>query len=327
MFSLAACGGGDGGGDSSAAAGAAPVPVPAPAPAPVPAPGPAPAPAPVPAPTPAPSANVKITLTLNASAPQWPGTVFLRSGSSAVTRSDITAQDAQCSPVGPGQKTCTINVPRDQVVTLVANDQQAEVSFYTSPYIGRDTFDPRGIRSQFGSFGPSCPATPARGVCVLTASADQSISVDYLPLKLTRVKFIGAGNWVFTAAAPPTLGIGSGFSNDFQSVVVRPDTASVGACVTEAAAVPCYAFISSSLSLLRFEALPPIGPTPLGSSGPLAFVGFDNDCASNTACNMNGSVDESITMKWQYYQCPTGTSNPLFNLGPVFLGCTLVTPG
>ncbi len=328
ISAVVACGGGGGSSDSSGSS-----PTAGPTPSPTPAPTPSPTPPPAPPPAPSPSAFVAITLQLNAPAANRPGDVWLRAGASAFTRTDMRPNvDPVCSAAGPGNKSCTINVPRGQTVTLVANDSGAEVQFGSIAFNQRNA-DPRGPRSEFDGFGAPCTVTPSRGVCVLTANADQTVEVNYVALKWTRINFIGVVNWRFTALAPPTLGLNN--NTDNQVVIVTPATPSVAECATSTVGVPCYDFISSRRASFRFESLPPIGPTPLGSSGPLRFIGFDNNCGSSSACDIfGGTENEVITMKWQYYLCNTGPSNPRWNYGPTLNDparttdpCPLVTPG
>ncbi len=276
--------------------------------------------------TPVSSPLVNITLNLRASAPQWPGPVYLRMGDGPVTRADITRQDANCSPSGPGDYSCTIRVRRGQTVTLVANDQQAQIQLFSKPYVATRDADPRGIRSQFDAFGAPCTATAERGVCAITASGDRTIEVNYTPLKLTRIKFLGLVAWDVTVIAPPNLNVGSDRQTEDQ-VMIASKQGGLGTCFTGDTPVTCYDIISSSAATFRFEALTPVGPTPLGSSGPLRFIGYDNACGSLPVCNLEGGVDEVVTMKWQYYRCPTGASNPLWNYGsPSFGNCVVVTP-
>lgn len=276
--------------------------------------------------TPVSSPLVDITLNLRASAPQWPGPVYLRMGDAAVTRADITRQDANCSPSGPGDYSCTIRARKGQTVTLVANDQQAQIQFFSKVVVATREDDPRGLRSQFDGFGAPCTATAERGVCAFTASGTRTIEVNYKPLKLTRVKVLGLVNWDVTVSAPPNLNVGSDMQTDFQ-VVTLSRLNGLSTCFTGDTPFTCYDIISSSAATFRFEALAPRGPTPQGSSGPLQFIGYDNACGNLPVCYVDGGADEVITMKWQYYRCPTGATNPLWNYGsPAFGNCVLVTP-
>lgn len=277
--------------------------------------------------TPVSSPLVNITLALRVADPQWPGPVYLRAGDAAVGRADITRQDANCSPTGPGNYSCTVRVRRGQTVTLVANDQQAQIQVFSKPYVSTRDSDPRGLRSQFDGFGAPCAATSARGVCSFTASADRTVEVNYKPLKLTRIKFLGLVGWDVTVIAPPNLNVASDRQTDTQ-VVIASTLGGLGTCYTTETPVTCYDIISSSAATFRFEAVTPKGPTPLGSSGPLRFVGYDNACGSLPVCNLDGDFDEVVTMKWQYYKCPTGATNPVWNYGATISGnCVLITPG
>jgi hypothetical protein len=306
MAAVAACGGGGGTGDASSAA-----------------------PPPAPAPAPAPAGMVRITLELDAPAALYPGTVYLRSGNSATTRAAMTRQDVNCSPVGTGPKSCTFTVPKGETVTLVANDQQSQISFGSVVIVSQRNVDPRGIRSQFVAFGAPC-ATPERGVCVITATADQTISAQYTGLTWTRVNFIGLVNWRITLNAPPTLAIASDLRTADQNEVWTPDTASVAECSTAAAQTHCYNILTPAGGTINFEALPPKPPTPLGSTGPLAFVGYDGACQINGAnpnCPLTSGVDQIATMKWEYYDCGIGgASNPRWKFNPPPSGCTLARP-
>lgn len=277
--------------------------------------------------SPAASPLVRITLELRASAPQWPGPVYLRAADAAITRADMTRLDASCSPSGPGNQSCTFGVTRGQTVTLVANDQQAQIEFFSKPYLASRDDDPRGIRSQFDGFGAPCTTTSAPGVCAFTASANRTIAVNYKPLKLTRMKFIGLVNWEVLIEARATLNIGADLRTERQGVAVRATlTPGLSECFTADVPVTCYDIISTSDAWFRFEALSPLGPTPLGSSGPLKFVGYDNACGDSPVCVLEGGPDQVVTMKWQYYKCPTGVSNPRYNFGAVNGDCVLVTP-
>lgn len=263
----------------------------------------------------------------------------MRADTGATTRDAITGQDIQCSPADPGNLTCTLrNIPRGQTVTLLAAEAGADVSFGSTPFLGRENFDPRGIRSQFLDFSGPC-ATPERGVCVFTAAADQTITARYAAVKLANLKFIGNVNWRVTITALPVLGVGPFRQKDMQSVIAPDATPGLANCITDPqVAVNCYNIMSANNSIITFEALLPVGPTPLGSSGPLEFIGFDNACNSNTSCTVVSEVDENITMKWEYYKCATSTINPGFNLGPTLSGpahagpppfaevCTLTRP-
>lgn len=279
---------------------------------------------------PAVSPAVRITLELRSAAPQRPGSVYLRSGAAAITRADMTRLDANCAPGSPGTRSCTFNVRRGETVTLVANDQQATVEFYSKPYLATREADPRGIVSQFNGFGAPCTATPERGVCSFTASASRTITVDYKPLKLTRIKFIGEVDWKILIDAPPNLNIGTDMRTERQGVAVHSRlTPGLSACNPGETATTCYDIVSPSESSIIFEALEPLGPTPLGSSGPLRFIGYDNGCGGSAICVLDGGADEQVvTMKWQFYRCPTGTSHTKFNFGvTAFDNCVLVTPG
>jgi hypothetical protein len=320
---LAACGGGDNDGSGTAA----------PAPAPSPAPAPAEAP-PAPAPAPAPSDAVKVTLDIQAPATNTPGWVYWRADNAATSRAGMTRQDAQCSATGPGNKTCSFSVPKGQTVTIVANDNQAQVGFGSTPFNARSA-DPRGSRSQFNAFSGPC-SEPERGVCVFTATDDQTIGVQYTPLQWTRINFVGDVNWRFTIRRRPNLNIASDLQTEPELVVVTPQTPSVATCVTSNVPVPCYDIISGDNARIIFEALPPLGPTPTGALGPLAFVGYDDPaCGSDTGCTQVDSTGESsITMKWQYYWCtqPSPVVGPPFvsnsggwNYGPD-ANCAVVTP-
>ncbi len=269
---------------------------------------------------------------LEAPATVTPGTLWMRSGMSAITRADITAQDLQCSPSGPGNKTCTFsNIPRGQAVTLVATDSGAEIGFVWQPVVSLRDADPRGTRSQFVDFVGAC-TTPERGVCVVTASEDQTVRVRSAPLKLTRVRFIGNVNWSITVTAKATLNAANNLNTDIQAKFFWPQTPGVGECVTDPVmAVTCYQIMSTNDSIIKFEALPPDGPAPQGSFGPLKFIGFDNACNNNLGCVVTSDVDETITMKWQYYKCSTQSLNTRWNYGPTETGplgeiCPLTTP-
>ncbi|MEQ1807740.1 MAG: hypothetical protein ABL900_20350 [Burkholderiaceae bacterium] len=308
VSAVAACGGGGGSGDVS---------------------GPAPTPAP---PPPAPPATVSITIAIEVPATSRAGTVWMRAGNGAVTRAAITGQDIQCSPADPGSLTCTLrNIPRGQVITLVAADANGTVEFGSTPFNARDA-DPRGPKSQFLEFSGPC-ATPERGVCVFTASTDQTITARYAPLKLTRLKFIGVVGWRVTITAPSKLGvIGNQSADPFQIVLVDPTSPSVALCETDPVlAVNCYSILTPRDTFIKYESLPPNGPAPSGSSGPLAFVGFDNNCGANTACTVSGDEDDNVTMKWEYYKCSRSAMNTVWNYGSSISGplnetCVLTRP-
>ncbi len=242
----------------------------------------------------------------------------------------MTAQDAKCDASGVGNKSCSFSVPRDQVVTLVANDLLAQISFGSTPYNGRNV-DRRGISSQFAGFTGPC-TTPERGVCVFTATADQTITVENIDLVWTRVYFIGDVNWRITLHQQPTLSLGP--PQAAQELIVTPLTPGVAKCVTDAVAVHCYDIAMTNLGDIYFEALPPEGPTPLGALGPLEFVGYDNGCGADPKCAVFSDVDHIDTMKWQYYWCtpPSPVVGPPFvsntggwNFGPS-ANCSVVTP-
>jgi hypothetical protein len=303
---LAACGGG--GGDSGTES-----------------PGPATA-APTP-PATAPSDTVAITLRLEVSAPSWPGEAYMRSGNSVVARTEIdTLRDASCQPTGPGTKTCTWNVPRGQTVTIVAGDQQSKLQFSYATVLQRD-IDPRGISSQFTSFGAPC-ASPARGVCVFTADADRTITASFTRVTWTRLNFVGYVNWRATLRAPAVLGFGPAWSAADQQEVWTATTPNLGECPTGAAPVHCYSIVTPIDATIALEALPPVGPVPPSSSGPLEFVGYDGVCQINGAnpnCPLTGGVDQIAVMKWEYYTCfGGGASNPRWK--DSYTGCSLVRP-
>jgi hypothetical protein len=252
----------------------------------------------------------------------------------------MTPQDVSCSTPSLGNHTCTYsNIPKNQTVTLVANDNGAEIGFFSKTVLSQRDSDPRGTRSQFVDFGGPC-ATPERGVCVFTASADQTITVRNAPLKLTRIKFIGVNSWDVLISARPTLGIGNNLKTELQGVHLFDFSPSVSRCRVEPSiAVTCYDIISTSDAQPLFSANHPPGPTPLGASGPLAFVGFVNSACGgpNTnpeLCLLTSQVDETITMKWQYYLCnqappvigpPFVSDNGGWNYGPKD-NCSVVTP-
>jgi hypothetical protein len=266
---------------------------------------------------------VAITVVLNAPATLWPGTAWLRADTGPTTRAAITRQDLNCPPGGPGNRTCTFNVARGQVVTVVATDQQAEIFFRSTPFNARDE-DPRGIRSQFTEFSGPCTTTE-RGVCTIDASQDQTVIVHNAPLRLTRIKFLGNVNWNFGVTASPTLNVADELHTAVQSANYSPKTPAAAVCVTDPdVAVACFSLVTPGNASIKLEAFPPDGPAPLGATGPLQFVRFDNPCGSNTACTIEGEADIDVTMSWEYYRCPTSASNTGWNYGPVLTGTTCV---
>ena len=261
------------------------------------------------------------------------GQVYLRAGNSAITRADMTAQDGYCSYAGPGSWSCPFNIPRGQTVTLVANDQQSQISFGTHTVLQRN-LDPRGIRSQFAGFSGPCNTTE-RGVCVFTASSDLTITAQYTALTWTRVNLVGLNNWRITIDAPPVLSLWGNQRPPDQHEVWPNGVNPIAACATDTDPVHCYSILTPATGTIQMEALPPVGPLPQGAIGPLEFVGYDGACQINGAnpnCPLTSGVDQVAVMKWEYYRCgavdvPNGATNSIWKYPPGYLtGCRLVRP-
>ena len=61
---------------------------------------------------------------------------------------------------------------------------------------------------------------------------------------------------------------------------------------------------------IKMEAVPITTVPPQGTTGPTLFVGWGSVCAiylTNPTCNLTSGVDQTVTMKWEYYRCVNGT--------------------
>ncbi|MEP6730556.1 MAG: hypothetical protein ABJE10_07955 [bacterium] len=273
--------------------------------------------------------TARITLQVVAPPTLYSGDIYYRAGTAAIARSAFTFQDGKCAS-GPGSKTCTIDVPIGQTVSIAANDQQADIYFANVAFNAQNV-DPRSLQSQFASFTGAC-TLPERGVCVVDAKADQTITVTYKGLDWTRVNFIGSANFQFTISAPAVLAISTNIKPSGQFIIEEPIGGQfANQCAADLIPTHCYTLRTADNTTMKFDAVAPLGPQPMGSPGPIAFRGFQDACASagtGPSCTLTGSGDRLVTMKWEYYQCAqVGATNPLwkFPVG-VFPQCVLMSP-
>lgn len=282
-----------------------------------------------PPPPPPPATTARITLQVVAPPTLYSGDIYYRAGTAAIARTAFTFQDGKCAS-GPGSKTCTFDVPVGQTVSIAANDQQADIYFANVAFNAQNV-DPRSLQSQFASFSGAC-TSPERGVCVLVANANQTITVNYTGLSWTRVNFIGSANFRFTISAPAVLAISTNIKPSGQFFVTEPIGGQfANQCAAIRVPTHCYTLRTADNTTMKFDAIAPFGPQPMGSPGPIAFRGFQDACASagtNPSCTLTGSGDRVVTMKWEYYQCSaTDINNPLWKFSAGFLPeCVLMSP-
>jgi len=229
----------------------------------------------------------------------WPGTVYGRDSTVALTRKDMTFQYGRCSGLEPGNKTCTYLVKVGQTVTLAATDVQAGLSASENTF-ATDRPDPRTIHSQFASWSAPC-ATPERGVCVLKVTGNQTVAVQYKSLSLTTVLFSGGPPYRVTLTAPPALDLSFANTATQNLVIGRPPF-----CTSLAPGRQCLQIMTPDNATIKLEAVPISGPPPMGAIGPTLFVGWGGACAinlTNPTCNLTSGIDQSVTMKWEHYRC------------------------
>lgn len=280
------------------------------------------------------AATITLTVKTNTAATITSGDIFVRWGATAFTRAQFTYQDTGCLAL-QGPKTCTFKVPKGQVITVVATDQQAE------PVIGAIAFnaqnvDPRSIKSQFDGFEGAC-TLPGGGICVVDANTDQTVIVRYKPLYWTRINFVGSSQWKITIVAPPVYGIASNLQVGQRTIVATPGNnfpaGEVPQCYqTALTPTHCFSIVTADETPITFQALPPPGSQPVGSPGPINLVSYDNGCSGSTPlCALKKNTDQTLTVKWEYYVCanPNFTNNPGWKLTPQEIaatGCVLRQP-
>lgn len=274
-------------------------------------------------PTPPAATTARITIDQATTVPTiYAGTVWYRSGKTLGSLTAFTAQSNKCS-ASPVPHSCFFDVPIGDSVVFAAQDQLAE------PDIGNwatavSPDDPRTIQSQFVNWGGAC-TVPQRGYCVLKANANVTISAQYKPLTLTRFLFSGLNTWGLTILAPPVLdpaGLGPGGPQKVvraygAGIFVIDNPPQHPRCIGEAPGVRCVYTLTADNATIKFEAFPPGVTPPLGSPGPLAFVGWSGACSGApsptgpSACNLTSGVDQTATVRWEYYRC-VSTSQTTF---------------
>lgn len=246
----------------------------------------------------------------------YAGTVWHRNGKTVGAVTSFTPQSDKCS-ASPVPHTCYFDVPIGDSVMLAAQDQLAE------PSIGNwstttSAEDPRTIQSQFVNWGAGCTQVQ-RGYCVLKAAGNVTITASYKPLSLTKFYFSGLNSWGITVTTPAPVLDPAGISapNPVRTVrvygsgIFTSDNAPQHPrCIGESPGVRCAYVMAADNASIKFEAFNPGAPTPMGSPGPLKFVGWSGGGCSSAptaagegSCTVPGGVDQTITVKWQYYRC------------------------
>ena len=283
-----------------------------------------------------------ITIVRNTtSATMYAGDIFGKSGANAFARVNFVPQDNRCSSQ-PTPAPCTYTVPIGSTVTLAASDVQAE------PRIGDYTVlatpdDPRTIQSQFVNWTGPC-ATPERGVCVINATGNVTVTASFKPLVFTKFLFSGLVAWELIVTGPPTLGLtyltGAVPLKVSTSYGVFTTGSVFARCIGLAPGVRCISIRSADNATIKMDAYLPPGPAPLGSPGPLNFVGFSGVCSGQnvgpsqfgiSSCSFNTGSDQTAIMKWEYYSCLSASQTPFASEGTsgwklpavALNGCTL----
>ena len=274
---------------------------------------------------PKPPVGSLVTLTIKTDIPatNTSGDIWVRWGERAFTRAEFTYQDYKCA-AGDGPKTCTFQVPKGQVITVASNDNQAGVQIGAIQF-NQQNIDPRQRRSQFSGMEGTCAQSSPQAMCVLTGNADQTLLVKYKPLYWTRVNFVGSNEWKIKIVAPPTYGIADLLQIGAQTRVATPGNnflnGEVPQCYqTALTPTHCFSIVTAEETSITFEALPPPGPQPKDSPGPMNLVSYDNGCSVSTPlCALKKNTDQTLTVKWEYYVCaaPNFTVNPGWKLTPI----------
>ncbi len=274
---------------------------------------------------PPPGTTARISIQQTTTAPTiYAGDIYGKSGPAALSRVDFTPQDKRCS-AQPGPNLCYFDVKVGETVTLVASDVLAEANIGAYPTVNVPD-DPRTIQSQFVGFTGPC-ATPAPGVCTFKATGDQTVTVQYKPLNLTKVNFSGLGVWQFTVVQPDPLGLtfqqAAGTLTTYRSYGVFTIGVTHPRCIGLAPGERCAYILTPDNASIAFDIYDSQSPQPLGSPGPLSFVGWGGACAGSTAhsantvaaCTLSGSGDRTVVIKWEYYRCVSSSGAPYASEG------------
>ena len=250
----------------------------------------------------------------------YAGDIFGKSGAAAFTRVNFVPQDNRCSSQ-PTPAPCTFTVPIGSTVTLAASDVQAESKIGAYSSLSQPD-DPRTIQSQFVSWSGLC-ATPERGVCVVQASGDKTVTASFKPLTLTRFLFSGLVAWEVKVTGPATLGLTYLTGAVPQNVSVSYGVFTTGVvhprCIGLSPGERCVSIMTADNQTIKMDVYPPQGSQPQGSPGPLNFVAFGGACTGASvgpsqfgisACSLTSNSDQSVIMKWEYYRCLSASQTP-----------------
>lgn len=121
-----------------------------------------------------------------------------------------------------------------------------------------------------------------------------------------------------TVTAPTTLNLTSRIPPDARpiqqgygsSVFVPGGGPQFPRCIGEAPGVRCVAIMTPDNTTIKMEVFPPSLPVPMGSPGPLNFVGWGGACSGSGACNLTSGADQTVTAKWEYYRCFSANGAP-----------------
>ncbi|MBC8089805.1 MAG: hypothetical protein H7Z40_21290 [Phycisphaerae bacterium] len=183
--------------------------------------------------------------------------------------------------------------------------------------------DSRSIKSQFQSWSAPC-TTRERGTCVFRATGDVTVNAQFKSLTQTKFFFSGYGNWQLTVTAPTTIGLLATTPDATQtSVAAFGGAGSYAHCLGEAPGIRCLEVHTADNSTLSFDVFPIQGVPPVGTIGPLTFVGFSGGCSAATTpspfatatCKMSSGTDQTATVKWQYYRCVSNSGASYANAG------------
>ncbi len=283
-----------------------------------------------------PPAGTLAKITILTSAPQknaLVGRIYGRVGTTALGRTDMTFQNQVCDSK-EGSNSCQLQVKVGQIVTLVATDNaNIEVGYF--PYVNPPP-DDRGAyaSAQFMNWSQPC-ATPARGVCTFKVTGDQTVSAQFKILNLTTVSWVGVNQWKMTLKAQPHLGIATDNTSTEQNETISWGNPKYHDCTVSNIPTICWYIHTPDNATVKFEALPALGPVPVGSSGQLEFVRWGQACEinkSNPSCELTTGFDSSVTFYYEYLECPAATGGTFVSSGdgykyePYTDGCKVVRP-
>jgi hypothetical protein len=256
--------------------------------------------------------------------------VFVYAGASPMDRGAATISGGQACSFGEvTSKSCSFTVPRGSIVTLLATEGRPNIVTTVRPEQPGDTTH----TGQFLEFANwiTCPNLVALGACVLSATTDQSVGVEYDLMAEIVVYQVGTARMDYLIASPrPALRIPSEpvnplHGNGCRLIETHPFDLIGCTPLIKAGSTPVRRFTAfvSRGSSVAMRTLPGEATVLKEWTPECAFHFYSNGCG----IVLNSQPDSTaevlrFTLWYDYWQCSTGPEDRDIE----GLNCTLVRP-